>query len=90
MTITGTREHVYYGDTIPLGTTGGNGTVTWDVSDSTIVSITADGRLTITGVGPVTVTATSKATGYNDQTATWPIHVEKKPVTAVVTGAAKS
>ncbi len=90
LTITGTREHVYYGDTIQLGTTGGNGTVTWDVGGSTIASITADGRLTITGVGPVTVTATSKATGYNDQTATWPIHVEKKPVTAVVTATAKT
>ena len=62
LTITGTREHVYYGDTIQLGTTGGNGTIEWEVNDSAIANIT-NGQLTIKGVGPVTVTATSKATG---------------------------
>ena len=87
--ITGTRERVYYGDTIQLDTTGGNGTVTWSVSDSSLADI-ADGLLTIKGVGQVVVTATSSASGYADQIATWRLHAEKKPVTAVVTAAAKT
>ncbi|MCI9474807.1 MAG: S-layer homology domain-containing protein, partial [Flavonifractor sp.] len=89
LTITGTREQVYYGDTIQLGTTGGNGTVTWTVSDGSIASIT-NGLLEITGVGSVTVTATSTKTGYDDQTATWTLYAEKKPVTAVVTAQSKT
>lgn len=91
LTITGTRERVYYGDTIQLGTTGGNGDVTWDVGGSTIAEITTGGGLlTVKGVGSVTVTATSTATGYEDQTATWTLYAEKKPVTAIVTAAAKT
>lgn len=91
LTITGTRERVYYGDTIQLGTTGGidGGTVTWKVSDNSIASIT-NGLLTIKGVGSVTVTATSSKTGYADQTAAWNLYADKKPVTAVVTAAAKT
>ena len=89
LTITGKREHVYYGDTFQLSTEGGNGTVTWKVDDGAPAGIN-NGLLTITGVGSVTVTATSKANGYEDQTATWPFVVEKKPVTAVVTAAAKT
>jgi len=91
LTITGTRERVYYGDTIQLRTTGGNGTLEWKVSDGARATITDTGLLTITGSGaPVTVTATSKATGYEDQTAAWFFYAEKKPVTAVVTAAAKT
>ena len=86
LTITGTRERVCYGDIIQLGTTGGNGTVTWTVSDGNIADIT-NGLLTVKGVGSVTVTATSTKTGYADQTATWSFYAEKKQVTAVVTAA---
>ena len=89
LTITGTRERVYYGDTIQLGTSGGNGTVTWTVSGNSIAEIT-NGLLKITGVGQVTVTATSTKPGYADQTATWALYAEQKPVTAVVTAAAKT
>ncbi len=90
LTITNTREQVCYGDKIQLGTTGGNGTVTWKVDDgSTVAAIDPDGLLEITGVGSVTVTATSKATGYTDQTATWRLYADQKPVTAVVTAASK-
>ena len=91
LTITGTRERVYYGDTIQLDTTGGNGTVAWTVNNdaSTIATISNDGLLKITGVGSVTVTATSTATGYTDQTATWRLYADKKPVTAVVTAQSK-
>ncbi len=90
LTITGTREQVYYGDTIQLGTTGGNGTIEWEVDDA-IASIDNNGLLKITGSGAsVTVTATSKATGYEDQTTAWSFYAEKKPVTAVVTAAAKT
>ena len=87
LTITGTRERVCYGDTIQLGTTGSDGTVTWSVGGSTIASIDSNGLLTITGVGSVTVTATSTKPGYADQTATWSFYAEKKQVTAVVTAA---
>ena len=90
LTITNTRERVYYGDKILLGTTGGSGTVTWKVDDGAPASIGDDGLLTITGVGSVKVTATSSAPGYADQTATWSFYAEKKPVTAVVTAAAKT
>ena len=89
LTITGTRERVYYGDTIQLGTSGGNGQVTWSVGGSTIASIN-NGLLKITGVGQVTVTATSTKPGYADQTAAWALYAEQKPVTAVVTAAAKT
>ncbi|MDE7220652.1 MAG: S-layer homology domain-containing protein [Oscillospiraceae bacterium] len=83
LTITNTREHVYYGDKFQLDTSGGNGTVTWKVNDDAPANIT-NGLLEITGVGSVTVTATSTATGYADQTATWSFYAEEKPVTAVV------
>ena len=89
LTITGTRERVYYGDTIQLGTTGGDGTIAWTVSDNSIASIT-NGLLEIIGVGSVMVTATSTKTGYADQTATWALYAEKKPVTAVVTAEPKT
>ena len=87
LTITGTRERVYYGDTIPLGTTGSSGgTVAWKVDNSSAANIGKDtGLLKITGVGSVTVTATSTKPGYAEQTATWTLYAEKKPVTAVVT-----
>ena len=87
LTITGKRERVYYGDTIQLGTEGGDGTVTWDLGGSTIATIT-NGLLKITGLGSVTVTATSSKTGYEDKTATWQFYAEKKPTTAVVTAVA--
>ena len=91
LTITGTRERVYYGDTIQLGTTGGSsgGTVTWAVNSGAPASIDPNGLLKITGTGSVTVTATSTKPGYNHQTATWALYAEKKPVTAVVTANAK-
>ncbi|USF27523.1 hypothetical protein N510_002475 [Firmicutes bacterium ASF500] len=87
LTITGKRERVYYGDTIQLGAEGGNGTVTWKVDNGPARIDEKTGLLTITGVGSVTVTATSTATGYDDQTATWPFYADKKQVTAVVTAA---
>lgn len=91
LTIMGTRDHVYYGDIIQLGTMGGNGTIAWKVDNDSIAKIDASsGKLEITGVGSVTVTATCTVPGYADQTATWPFYAEKKPVTAIVTAAAKT
>ena len=92
LTITGTRERVTYGDTIPLDTTGGidGGTVTWAVDNTSAADIDANGLLTIKGTGSVTVTATSSKTGYTDKTATWKLYAEKKQVTAVVTAASKT
>ncbi|MDE6590894.1 MAG: hypothetical protein K2K53_11235, partial [Oscillospiraceae bacterium] len=97
LTITGTREHVYYGDKIWLGTAGGSdkGTVSWkaenpDGTPSTIAEIDEDnGQLTIKGTGSVKITAASKAAGYNDKTATWSFFADPKPVTAVVTAASR-
>lgn len=89
LTITGKQEHVYYGDKFQLSTEGGNGTVTWAVDGAAPASI-ANGLLEITGVGSVTVTATSKANGYENRTATWSFYAERKPVTAVVTAEAKN
>ena len=89
LTITGKRDQVRYGDRIPLDTEGGNGTVTWSVDNAAMAEITPDGLLTIKGVGTVTVTATSSAAGYDDQTAVWRPYAEKRPVTAVVTAAAR-
>lgn len=92
LTITGTRERVYYGDTVQLGTTGGSsgGNVTWEVGSGEPASIDTNGLLKITGVGSVTVTATSSKTGYANQTATWALYADKKPVTAIVTAASKT
>ncbi|MCM1148554.1 MAG: YDG domain-containing protein [Butyricicoccus sp.] len=96
LTITGTRERVCYGDKFQLGTSGGSdgGTIEWkvegkDAGGSDIASISS-GLLTIAGVGSVTVTATSSAAGYTDQTATWTFFAEKKQVNAVVTAEAKT
>ncbi len=92
LTIEGKRDKVCYGDTIQLSTTGGDGEVTWDVGGSLIATIdSSSGLLKITGSGAsVTVTATSKAAGYDDKTAAWVFYADKKPVTAVVTAAAKT
>ena len=93
LVITNPREHVYYGDEFPLSTTGGSGTVTWKVEAEAGAPASIDastGLLKVTGVGLFTVTATSSAPGYADQTATLRIQAEKKPVTAIVTAAAKT
>lgn len=92
LTITGTRERVYYGDTIQLGVTGGidGGTVTWAVNSGAPASIEENtGLLKINGTGSVTVTATSTKPGYAEETAAWALYAEKKPVTALVTAASK-
>ena len=91
LTITGKRDRVYYGDTIQLGTEGGTegGTVTWTVDNGSIANI-IDGLLKITGVGSVTVTATSAKTGYADQTAIWSFYANPKPVEAIVTAKSKN
>ena len=90
LAITGTRERVYYGDEFQLSTTGGSGAISWDAGGSSIANIDTNGQLTITGVGSVTVTATSTAPGYTPQKAAWTFIAERKPVTAVVTAEART
>lgn len=61
----------------------GDGAVTWE-SSNTKVAIVNSGKVTITGVGPVTITAT-KAGGndYNDATASVDFTVYGRPISEV-------
>lgn len=90
ISITGTRDQVYYGDVIQLSTTGGtgNGTVTWSVEGGANTTIDqSGGQLKVLDVGgPIVVTATRKASdNYNDISTTWEFSAQKKAVTAIVT-----
>ena len=96
ISITGTRDQVYYGDTIQLGVTGGtgNGTITWKIEPETdtantgaVNEISQGGLLTIRKTGSFTVTATrTSSDNYNTATATWVFYANKKPITAILTG----
>lgn len=89
LVITNTKEQVYYGDEFLLSTTGGNGTVTWAVTnpDNAEVAVMNNGLLTIKGVGQASVKATCSAPGYADQTATWDFYAYRKSITATVIAA---
>ena len=50
---------LYLGDTIPMVAHGGNGKYTYETSDPTILSISADGTITAAGAGTATVTVRS-------------------------------
>jgi len=83
--IVGKQETVCYGDTLTLSTRGGAGTgnVTWTVTGN--LTGTA-GQYTVTGSGPVTITATEDSGAV----ATWDFVAQPKPVTAVVTATDKT
>lgn len=96
LSITNTKAQVYYGDVIQLGTSGGiaGSTVTWTVTDPAGASdpnlISSTGRLTVNRIdGPFTVTAERSSSNYGTISATWVFTVEKKPVTAELTGVDK-
>lgn len=71
LTVVGLPETVTFGDTVALTAQGGSGTgaVQWIVTGA--AQIQDDGTLTVTGVGPITVTATKESDGqYAPATAT--------------------
>lgn len=63
LTVVGLPETVTFGDTIALTAQGGSGTgaVQWIVTGA--AQIQDNGTLTVTGVGPITVTATKESDG---------------------------
>ena len=81
--ITGTPEHVYYGDRITtLKTSGGtgDGTVKWSITaGGASAEIDEDsGVLTIKGTGAVTVKAERTVPNYGTVSNTWTFDVEPK------------
>ena len=94
LNITGQPEHVCYGDKITtLSTSGGsgNGTLNWRITAGGANSIInpSTGELTVKDTGSITVKAERTVPNYGTVSDTWTFTVEPKPVTAVVTVAAK-
>lgn len=82
LTITGMPEGtIAYGDTFTLTATGGSGggALTWQVtSGADIARIDADGTVTITGMGNVSITVTKAAdNNYNEAFANWDFSTAK-------------
>lgn len=76
---------MYYGDSFSVTAAGADGAVSYSLSDNVegreIAEIDSDGRITLSGIGKVTVTATSKKEGYADRTATKTFEVHKRILT---------
>lgn len=70
--------------TLTAADSTGDGAVTWKSSDTNVATVDDSGKVTITGVGPVTITAT-KAGGndYNDATASVSFTVYGQPISEV-------
>ena len=83
--IEGIPENVSYGDTVTLSAPDADGAVSFAVTGGDAV-INGD-QLTFTGVGIVTVTATSSSENYDDKTVTKQINVQRRELipNAVVT-----
>ena len=75
-------ENVYYGDTFELSATGANGDVDYEiVNGAEFAEIDQNGKVTVKGVGKVTVKATSKKDGYTDRTALKTFEAKKRILT---------
>lgn len=75
-------ENVYYGDTFELSATGANGDVNYEiVNGAEFAEIDQNGKVTVKGVGKVTVKATSKKDGYTDRTALKTFEAKKRILT---------
>lgn len=75
-------ENVYYGDTFELSATGANGDVDYEiVNGAEFAEIDQNGKVTVKGVGKVTVKATSKKDGYTDRTALKTFETKKRILT---------
>ena len=75
-------ENVYYGDTFELSATGANGDVNYEiVNGAEFAEIDQNGKVTVKGVGKVTVKATSKKDGYTDRTAIKTFEAKKRILT---------
>ena len=68
--VEGVPEAVYYGDNFTLSTEGASGTVTYAITSGTEFAEINGADVTVTGVGKVTITATSVKNGYADRIAT--------------------
>ena len=82
LAITGMPEGaIAYGDSFKLAATGGSGTgsVTWSITDGTdIAEISADGTVTVKGVGDVTVLAEKAGdANYKAASVQWSFNTEK-------------
>lgn len=75
-------ENVYYGDTFELSATGANGDVNYEiVNGAEFTEIDQNGKVTVKGVGKVTIKATSKKDGYTDRTAIKTFEAKKRILT---------
>lgn len=79
-------ENVYYGDTFELSATGANGDVNYEiVNGAEFAEIDQNGKVTVKGVGKVTIKATSKKDGYTDRTAIKTFEAKKRILTPTAT-----
>lgn len=80
-------ESVYYGDSFTVSPYGASGTVTYEITDGAdIASIDkTSGKVTVTGVGKVTIRAKSVLDGYEDRYAVRSFAAKKRVLTPTVT-----
>lgn len=80
-------ESVYYGDSFTVSPYGASGTVTYEITDGAdIASIDkTSGKVTVTGVGKVTIRAKSVLDGYEDRYAVRSFAAKKRALTPTVT-----
>ncbi len=86
--ITGQPTETIYVDNsgFDLDTTGGtgNGQISWESSDHSVATVDSNGKVTIKGVGEVTITATKAGDNtYNSASAGYSFTVYGKPITEV-------
>lgn len=81
LVISGIPGTVEYGDTFKLEAFGGaaDGVLSWNVTGN--ADITADGEVTITGIGKIEIEAVKKSENYNDVTAKAVFNATAKNVT---------
>lgn len=82
--IEGTPDRVYYGDSFKISSQGANGNVSYKLNDGAPATIN-NGDLVATGIGTVTITATSAKEGYTDKTATKTFTVYPRVLTPTAT-----
>ena len=80
-------ESVYYGDSFTVSPYGASGTVTYEITDGAdIASIDkTSGKVTVTGVGKVTIRAKSVLDGYEDRYAVRSFAAKKRVLTPTAT-----
>ena len=81
--VEGIPETVYYGDSFTLSAEGTSGTVTYEITSGEDVATLDGADITVTGVGKVTIVATSVNDGHTDRIATKSFNAKKRilPIT---------